>query len=568
LKLDRLQLALTLALGLGAALRLALLIANPTLGGDDASLAMNVAARSYAGLLEPLDYIQVAPVLHLWLLRLAADLGGVSDVALRVVPFLAGVALPLAVWRLARRVLDPWPAVLATAFAALAPILIRYSVQIKPYEGDALVAALVAGFALGVLERPDARGAWWRLAAAGIVALFASLTAPFVLAGAGVAVALRARAAGRQAVIRTAALGVAWLAIFAAQYLTLHRDVATSAYMQDFWSAGFLTPRAFGPDGAAWRLLARLPLQTFERSRLPLVAHLPVWGLLVAGALHVARRRGAGAALLLTIPLAAALVASALRRYPVSQRLFLYAAPLVMVLLAGGVAAVRARWPTPLGTRVVGAFAGAWVATLAVLAVSRPFRREGMGELVAELRRRGPSGAPVYLLAGAIPMWAFYATDWRAPDPARLAFIARAAGLDGAAFVNAPSRGRPVEEGEGEELVLCPGAGTGAAGPAVLLGLAPGIQAREVTGFLQSHADPGWAEREAARIAAAARPEAWLVFANAYLTTKADLLAALRARGAVELEARIWRGAALHRYRLPGTAPRADARETRPCAGT
>jgi len=545
LKLDRLRVALILAFSLGAAYRLWGVLAFPTIAGDDALLSLNVATRSYTGLLETLDYDQVAPVLFLWLLRLAADLGGVNELALRFVPLVAGIVLPIATWSVARRVLDPWPAVLAAAFVALSPILIRYSAFIKPYELDALVTVVLAGLTLGVLERPDDRRAWGRLAGAGVVALLASLTAPFVLAGAGASLAMKVYVErSRTGFARTGALGVLWIAAFAASYLALYRDVAGSDYMQEFWGAGFLTPRAFGPGGTGWQLLARLPLQMFDRSRLPFLAHLPIWALIIAGAAHVARGRGTPVAPLLTVPLAAALVVSAMQRYPVSQRTFLYAAPLVMVLLAGGVSAIRARWPSPPVTRAIGALVGLWLLTLNVLGINRPRRREGMRQLVGELRHRGTGGVPVYLFAGAVPMWTFYATDWRAPDHDRLEFIARVASSGGTAFVNAPSRGRLVTAGEGDELVLCK------AGAIELIGLAPGIQAREVTGFLQPRPDSGWAEREAERIVGAARPDIWLVFASAYLTTLPDLLAALRARGAVQVEAREWRSAKLYRYRV------------------
>jgi hypothetical protein len=60
----------------------------------------------FLGLARPLDYAQSAPVGFLWLERLAVVLGGVNELALRAVPFLAGVLLLVALWSLARRLLD------------------------------------------------------------------------------------------------------------------------------------------------------------------------------------------------------------------------------------------------------------------------------------------------------------------------------------------------------------------------------------------------------------------------------------------------------------------------------
>lgn len=550
---SRQTVALAVVVGLGAALRLSLVLSRHALSEDDAMLAVNVAARTYAELLEPLHYGQVAPVLHLWLLRLAGELGGMNDLALRFVPLLAGVILPFATWRLARHLLDPWHAVLVATFVALAPLLIRWSHHIKPYQMDALVTVVLAGFALKVLARPDDTAAWWRLAWAGLVALLASLAAPFVLAGASVALAWHAYSQNprsRASLIRAGAVAFAWGVAFAALYTTLYRDMATGTYMQTFWDASFLTPRALVTGGAAWDYLARLPLESFGRTRVVFLLYVVAWGLVALGAVHIARRRGAAAALVLTVPIAAALVASALRRYPVSQRLLLYAAPLFMVLIAAGLSAVRSRLRTPVA-HVMGAVAAVLVVALAMMAanrVSRPFRYEGMRQLVAELRSRGEPDVPVYVYSGAIAAWTFYHTDWRAPDREWLALIERAVAPEGPAFPNAPPRGRRVGAHEGEALVFCSN------GPAVLLGLSTGIHAQDHTGFLTLQSDTGWAHREAERIAAAARPDIWLVFAYAYRNSAAHLLGELRARGAQQVEAHEWRAAKLYRYRMPRSA--------------
>ena len=554
--ISRLTVALAIVVALGAALRLSLVLSRHALDEDDAMLALNVAAWSYAELLGPLFYGQVAPVLHLWLLRLAGALGGMNDLALRFVPLLAGVLLPFATWRLARRLLDPWDAVLAATFVAFAPLLIRWSHHIKPYQADALVAVVVAIFTLEVLARSEDIAAWWRLAVVGLVALLASLAAPFALAGAGAALAWQAffqKPRSRASPARIGVLALTWGAAFAALYITLYRASATSAYMQSFWDASFLTPRGLVTGSPAWDFLARLPLEMFTRTRLSFLLYVGAWGLVVLGAVHIARRRGVAAALLLTVPIAAALVASALRRYPVAQRLLLFAAPLVIVLIVAGLSALRARLAAP-ASRVAGPVAGALlVGTLALLAwerVTHPFRYEGMRQLVAELRSRREPDIPVYLYAGAIPSWTFYGTDWRAPDRERLAWIGHASGIGGPAFGNAPGRGRRVGAREGETLARCSN------GTVEVLGLSTGIHWQNYTGFLRLEADTGWAQREAERIAAVAGPDIWLVFANAVGNSVPELLAALRARGVQEVEARVWRAAMLYRYRMPqGMAP-------------
>src|SRR5207253_1468664 len=105
----------------GAALRLGHFVARRPLWLDECMLALNVATRSAVGLVRPLDYDQVAPLLFLWIERLAVRLGGVNELALRAWPALAGIALVVLMWPVARRLAGPGPALAAVAMAAFSP---------------------------------------------------------------------------------------------------------------------------------------------------------------------------------------------------------------------------------------------------------------------------------------------------------------------------------------------------------------------------------------------------------------------------------------------------------------
>src|SRR5688500_19209739 len=91
-----------LAIVAGAALRVWEYTRNRPLWLDEAMLGLNIASRSLGQLLRPLDYDQSAPLLYLWLERLAISMAGVSERSLRVVPFIAGLALVPLVMLVAR----------------------------------------------------------------------------------------------------------------------------------------------------------------------------------------------------------------------------------------------------------------------------------------------------------------------------------------------------------------------------------------------------------------------------------------------------------------------------------
>jgi hypothetical protein len=65
------------------------------LWGDEAYVAINLLTRDLTGLAQPLEYFQIAPPGFLWAEWLAVHTLGTSERALRLVPYLAGVAVYL-----------------------------------------------------------------------------------------------------------------------------------------------------------------------------------------------------------------------------------------------------------------------------------------------------------------------------------------------------------------------------------------------------------------------------------------------------------------------------------------
>ena len=240
-------------LAIGVALRLRAYLDQRPLWLDEIWIALNIQGRSLAGLARPLDYDQSAPVAFLWVERLAVVVGGVNELALRAFPFVAGCLFLVVIWMLARRLLDVRGAALCLAFAALSPTLIYFSNEVKPYGPDSLAAAVLIWLTLDVLDAPDSRRAWRRLAAGGVIAMLFSTPSVFVLAA--VAAALVAKPAiGRTRIgwMRLVVTGSLWLAIFALGYLTVYRGAATSDFMQSTLSNVFLAlpPRELHARGA------------------------------------------------------------------------------------------------------------------------------------------------------------------------------------------------------------------------------------------------------------------------------------------------------------------------------
>jgi hypothetical protein len=513
---------LVLITAAGAVLRLAHYFGRPSLRLDEARLALNVATRSWAGLLRPLDYDQTAPPVYLWLEKAATLVGGMNELAFRLPAIVPGILCIPSLYVVARRLASERIALLAAALAAVSPLLIQYSAESKPYALDALIGLALIYLALDWIEAPQSSRAAWRAVGAGAMAVWASTPAIFVLAGV-VATLWLGPSAGRPQRVRVVAAALVWAASFAAVYLIVYRAAAVNPYLQQYWAGSMLAPWRPGALRRLYQAIRDVGWQIFFGSTTEPPAAPRDNATVTTGAAAIAMLaifgtrylavKGRARALLLVGPLAAAFVASALGRYPIAARLMLFTAPGLIVLAAAAPGAL-ASWPgASRAFRGVAGFAGLVLLLPPlkrdVLLAAHPTAFEHVRPAVAEFRRRAAPGEPIYVFTGSLPAWTFYTTDWAAPDLRRLTRVASLGGSGGPAFENAPPRDRSVGT-ENDSLVFA------LDGTREILGAAHGAQWRSGIGLVQYDPDPGWAAAEARRIRAAANPTVWLLVSHSY----------------------------------------------------
>jgi dolichyl-phosphate-mannose-protein mannosyltransferase len=495
----------------GMSFRLVQFFAARSLWLDESMLALNIASRPMGELLRPLDYNQIAPPLFLWLERLAIQVAGTNEMALRAWPMLAALALPPLLALLAYRWLGPAGSLATIALASLSPTLVSYANEAKPYGSDAFVTVASLAGTLAVRDRPTT-GRWTLLLSSGVLGLLLSIPAAFVLPASLAALALEP--VERRARLRwIAACGLAWAATLVALYLGIYRAAARNPYQQQGYDQAFLVP---GPGFAGRALLALRgsvwPSFAGIGSHIP---SLPDWALaittlaLAGGLIAIARRAGSAIAVLVALPLVLVTAASALRRYPLGvPRMMVFAAPLLILMAAGALSWIAARarpHARPALLVAAGLLALAPLARARLAEAKDPPQGEDARTLVAAFRERPASGEAVYVAARGMPSWLFYTTNWLKPDRNRLDFYARAAS-NGPSFENMPSRGRPVVD-EGSDLVYH------VRGRQELLGIASGRQWRWPS-YVKAKVDEGWAANEARRIARAADPCTWMYFTH------------------------------------------------------
>ncbi|HKP57109.1 MAG TPA: hypothetical protein VJV78_10325 [Polyangiales bacterium] len=385
------------ATGLGVLLRFLTFAHREAFWSDEAALGLNIVERGFGELGRPFLHAQVAPYLFLAGQKLVSLVAGTSEAALRSWSLVSGILLLPVLFALARRLGGGLCALIALAAAATGELLVYYSSELKPYGSDALWSALLLWFCVAALtaERAQRRRPLLRLAAAGVIGLWLSLPAVFILAASGVALAVtyvqeRERSFREWALL--AAVGGSWLLSFGLHYLGFLRMTPADAdFMQRYWTAldGFVPRPLLSLHALHW-LLAK-----FFYMFAVVVAAVGNGQRYIAGALWLfglwlLAKRQRGLLCLFVLPIALLFVASAARAYVVADRLVLFLTPLLLIPCALALARIASlkppvsRWAV---LAVVAASCGAHV--IADLdALRRPPLETDIRSLVAYLSER------------------------------------------------------------------------------------------------------------------------------------------------------------------------------------
>jgi hypothetical protein len=305
---------------------------------DECYLLSNFVDRDYIGLLEALDYHQVAPVLFLWSQRAMIDLLGFNEYSVRLIPFAGGIASLFLFRRFASRLVKGPALVLAVAIFAVAYPCIRYAAEAKPYGTDVFASLVLLTLAVEWWRDPERTGWLWGLCLSIPLAVGFSYPAVFVAGGVSLAVACVGWIDRcRRVALPWVCLNVALLASFGIVYVLATSTQAESelGWMGVYWQRTF--PPITEPLAlAGWLIVTH----TSEMLTYPIGGARGASSLTFiccATALVVAayQRRVPLLVLCLT-PLALNFIAAALHRYPYGghMRFGLYLAP-VFCLLAG-----------------------------------------------------------------------------------------------------------------------------------------------------------------------------------------------------------------------------------------
>lgn len=329
----------------GIALRVRQYTAFTSYWYDEAYLLLNVFHKSFVGLLGPLREDQAAPPLFLWLLRGLYRLVGGSEGWMRLPALAASVAGLLMMALLARRIAGRCGWLWAVAFCALGHHAVAHAGEVKPYAVDFLMTESVL---LATLHcQLHVRKLWPQiiLCLLAVSAPWVSYPAVFVLGAASLSLSVHAfrhrnAAHARSHILLACAVGCLSVLSSLLLWQLAVRHQATSA-LRAFWTPSFLDLSSTGA-AMAWTGRCLIEIGNYGTREMG----LPLLFLALVGVTSL-RRRPARLVLLMG-PMVLALLASAMRLYPLDGRLLFFLVPSQWLLAARGIDVLMRRLPACL----------------------------------------------------------------------------------------------------------------------------------------------------------------------------------------------------------------------------
>ena len=316
---------------LGVLVRTVQYLSNRSLWGDEVNLALNIIDRSYGELSQVLDYNQAAPLGFLWVEKLATQIWGNSEYALRLFPFLSSIVSLGVLYRLVRYS-SALAAPIAIALFAGGRYTLYFATELKPYSSDVAIALILFWLLVKTQHKILQTRDIIAFVCFGSLAIWFSYPAIFVLAGlSGWNLVTAKRKIGKIMINR---LGIyfTWLASFGLFYFLTIANTLSNEDLSSSWESRY-------PDSWSDILWVFDALGRFfyhPMGFLGITDGIGIFAFIVGCV--VCYRRNRNIFLALVSPFVATIIAAYLHKYPFRDRLVLFLAPLAMIIVAEGIA--------------------------------------------------------------------------------------------------------------------------------------------------------------------------------------------------------------------------------------
>lgn len=311
---------------------------NRSLWLDEAVLAINIMERNFWELTKPLDYVQVAPILFLQIVKLFATFFPDTEFGLRLFPLLGYWASLFFFYRLSKLILKSHTAIaLALSLFICNYILIYYSSELKQYMTDVLVFLVLS---YTTIKKNDSIGRdYMLLIVLGCICVFLSNVTPIILLTCGlylvyhhVMLAYQEKSLKILSVIFSS-----WFISFLIYFILFVYNHPARNAMLDYWqhANAFLPANPISADFYGF-LFIKVEMIFYTLLNFGKIGGICFIVLFVAGAVGLIYKKKIGIALFAFLPVMVHLVLSACKLYPFDLRLILYLTPMIILTIALG----------------------------------------------------------------------------------------------------------------------------------------------------------------------------------------------------------------------------------------
>lgn len=325
-------------LSLGIIVRIVQYISNRSLWGDEVNLALNIIERSYGELTQVLDNNQAAPLGFLWLEKLATQIWGHSEYALRLLPFLASIISLGIFYRLVSQHSSALGAMIAIALFACGRYTLYFATELKPYSSDVAIALILIWLLVKSYQKSLQTQDLIKLALVGSLAIWLSYPSVFILAGLeGWNLLASRQKYWRQIIVNRLVMYLAWLTSFGLFYWLAIVNTLSNEDLNSSWSSRY--PDSWGDILWLFDALGRFFYHPL--GFLGVTDGIGIFSFIVGCVVWYRRQRSLFLALI--APFIATLIAAYLHKYPFRDRLILFLAPLGIMIVAEGIAMMLAQ---------------------------------------------------------------------------------------------------------------------------------------------------------------------------------------------------------------------------------
>jgi dolichyl-phosphate-mannose-protein mannosyltransferase len=394
---------------LGALLRLRQYLTGRSLWADEAMLALNIVNRDFAGMFRPLDYDQGAPIGFLLVEKIFNSILGKNEFALRLFPLIIGLISLWLFYLLLKRITSGAGLLTALALFAFNPRLVYYSSEVKQYIVDVVVTILLLLFAAPVFNRSPRKKDFVWLTLGGLIALWFSHPALFVLAGIGLALSIITLKRSDISNLRfIVGMGILWILEIVLLYLLILKNLSQNAYMREYWQGAFLPMPPWSDPG--WFTKA-INQNIGIQFGIP-YAVLFIFLLMLIGWVLLLYKEQSYAIAFACI-LFVTLIASALQFYPVFERMILFLVPIGLILIGSAIETFyqrlqKYRLLSTLSTLLLAGFLVYGPLSTSIQNFVEPKYFEHIRPSMETLHDSWKDGDVMYVSNGALPAFRFY----------------------------------------------------------------------------------------------------------------------------------------------------------------